>query len=75
MCGLPKPDQGVMLWLQLPRDHPSDIKANIEAEIGFDNLKKEDRADKFVQAMENTFRLAEELCVFEAYKEFFKEIR
>ena len=26
LCGLPKAQQGIMLWFQLPRDHPSDIK-------------------------------------------------
>ena len=75
LCGLPKADQGVMLWMQLPRDHASDIKAKIEAEIGFDDLKKEDGVDKFVQAMEDTFRQTEELHVFEVYKDFFKEIK
>ena len=46
LCGLPKEDQGVMLWMQLPREHASDIKAKIEAEIGFNDLEKEDRAKK-----------------------------
>ena len=75
LCGLPKADQGVMLWMQLPRDHASDIKAKIEAKIGFDDLEKEDRVDKFVQAMEDTFRQTEELHVFEVYKDFFKDMK
>ena len=64
-----------MLWMQLPRDHESDIKAKIEAEIGFDDLEKEDGVDKFVQAMEDTFRQTEELHVFEVYKDFFKDMK
>ena len=48
LCGLPKADQGVMLWMQLPREHASNIKAKIEMEIGFDDLEKEDGVDKFV---------------------------
>ena len=32
------------------------FKARIEAEIGFDDLEKEDGVDKFVQDMEDTFR-------------------
>ena len=75
LCGLLKADQGVMLWMQLPRDHASDIKAKIEAEIGFDDLEKEDGVDKFVQAMEDTFRQTTELHVFEVYKDFFKDMK
>ena len=75
LCGLPKADQGVMLWMQLPREHASDIKAKIEAEIGFDDLEKEDGVDKFVKAMEDTFRQTEELHVFEVYRDFFKEMK
>ena len=75
LCGLPKADQGVMLWFQLPRDHPSDIKAKIETEIGFDDLEKEDGVEKFVAAMEETFRPATEIQVFEVYRSFYKDMK
>ena len=41
VCDVPKAKQGIVLWLNLPRDHSSDIKELIMAEIGIDELKTE----------------------------------
>ena len=40
VCELPEEKQGIVLWLALPRDHPSDIKELILAKIGDEELKK-----------------------------------
>ena len=41
VCGLPKTKQGVVLWLYLPRDTPSNIKESIKASVCVIKLKKE----------------------------------
>ena len=41
VCDVPKAKQGIMLWLQLPRDDSSDIKELIMSKIGKEELKKE----------------------------------
>ena len=38
--------QGSMLWLALPRDHPSDIKELIMAKVGIEELKKKTGVNK-----------------------------
>ena len=67
LCGLPKEQQGIMLWFQLPRDHPSDIKEKIINEIGKDDLKKEDGVEKFIAAMNDVFKHMQEITVFNVY--------
>ena len=51
VCGIPKEKQGLLLWLELPREHPSDIKELIMNKIGRDELKLETGIEKFVEAM------------------------
>ena len=48
VCGLPKDKQGMVLWIHLPRDKPSDIKESINASVGVIEPKKETGVDKFV---------------------------
>ena len=52
LCGLPKTEQGIMLWYNLPDDHSSDIKAKIFNEVGVEQLKAEGGLDTFVAAMD-----------------------
>ena len=56
LCGLPKTEQGIMLWYNLPDDHSSDIKAKIYNEVGVEKLKAEDGLDTFVKAMDEAFK-------------------
>ena len=51
VCGMPKRQQGMFLWMNLPRDTPSDIKESISASLGITELKKETGIDKFIDAM------------------------
>ena len=44
-CELAKAKQGILLWLSLPRDTPSDIKESISASLGMDKLKKDTDID------------------------------
>ena len=51
LCGVPKAEQGILLWYNLPSDHSSDIKAKIYNKVGVTDLSKEDGVDKFINAM------------------------
>ena len=61
LCGLPKNEQGMMLWYNLPSKHPSDIKAKMFNKICVEELEKEDRAKTFVEAMEKAFKTEDEV--------------
>ena len=75
VAGVAKEKQGMLLWLELPRHHPSDIKALIMNKIGKEELKKETGADKFVTAMQEAFGEADEVRDFEVYKGFYKNMQ
>jgi hypothetical protein len=75
VAGVAKEKQGMLLWLELPRHHPSDIKDLIMNKIGKEELKKETGADKFVTAMEEAFGQADEVRDFEVYKGFYKNMQ
>ena len=49
LCGLPKSEQGIMLWYHLPTDHHSDIKAKIFNEVGTAALSSEGGVAAFVK--------------------------
>ena len=55
LCGVPKEEQGILLWYNLPSDHSSDIKTKIYNEVGVTDLSKEDGVDKFINAMNDAF--------------------
>ena len=74
VCDVPKVKQGIMLWLQLPRDHPSDIKELIMAQIGMDTLKSEDGIDRFMEAMNEAFKPSDEMRDIEVYRDFYKKM-
>ena len=62
MCELAKAKQGIVLWLALPRDMPSNIKESISASVGMDKLKKETGINKFVAAMNKAFKPSDKIC-------------
>ena len=72
VCDVPKVKQGIMLWLQLPRDHPSDIKELKMNKIGREELKKETGIEKFVKAMEEAFKPTPEVKYYDVYKKFYR---
>ena len=71
LCGLPKTEQGIMLWYNLPDDHSSDIKAKIYNEVGVEKLKAEDGLDSFVKAMDEAFKPEAEVKAYEVFVDFF----
>ena len=75
VCDVPKAKQGIMLWLALPRGDASDIKELIMSKVGKEELKKETGVDKFIQAMEEAFKPADEIRDMEVYKDFFKNMK
>ena len=46
---------GLLLWLELPHNHPSWVKELIMTTVRKDDLM-EDGAEKFIEAMEEAFR-------------------
>ena len=72
---VPKEKQGMLLWLKLPRNHPSDIKELIMTKIGKEDLKKETGADEFVATMKEAFGEEDEVRDFEVYKSFYKNMQ
>ena len=51
VCGLPKTKQGMVLWLHLLRDTPSNIKDLTKSSVGVNKLKKEMVVNKIINAM------------------------
>ena len=74
VCNVPKAKQGIMLWLALPRGDASDIKELILSKVGKDELKTEQGVDRFVQAMEEAFKPADEIRDMEVYRDFYKKM-
>ena len=72
---VPKEKQGMLLWLKLPRNHPSDIKELIMTKIGKEDLKEETGADEFVATMKEAFGEEDEVRDFEVYKSFYKNMQ
>ena len=70
VCDVPKAKQGIMLWLQLPRDDASDIKELIMSKVGKEELKKETGIEKFVEAMKEAFQPSDEIRDMEVYRDF-----
>ena len=52
VCVLKNEEQGIVLWLALPRNDPNDIIIN---KIGAEKLKKETGLRKFIEAMNEAF--------------------
>ena len=75
LCGLPKTEQGIMLWYNLPDDHSSDIKAKIFNEVGVEKLKAENGLDTFVAAMEEAFKPEAEVKAYEVFVDFFVDLK
>ena len=72
---VPQDKQGTMLWLALPRDHPSDIKELILVKVGSEELKKETGVTKFVEAMNEAFKPTNESRELEIYTEYYVKMR
>ena len=75
LCGLPKTEQGIMLWYNLPDDHSSDIKAKIFNEVGVEKLKSEGGLDTFVAAMDEAFKPEAEVKAYEVFVDFFVDLK
>ena len=75
VCNVPATKQGLLLWLELPRNDPSNIKELIMNKVGKENLKATNGVQKFMDAMTEAFGEAEEIRYFEIYKEFYKNMK
>ena len=75
MCELAKAKQGIMLWLALPRDTPSDIKESISAIVGIDELKKETGMYKFAAAMNEAFKQTNKIPKLEIYTDYYVNMK
>ena len=75
VCELPEEKQGILLWLALPRDHPSDIKELILAKIGAEELKKKTGVKKFIEAMNESFKPSDESRELEIYTEYYVKMK
>ena len=75
VCELPEEKQGIVLWLALPRDHPSDIKELILAKIGDEELKKKTGVKKFIEAMNESFKPSDESRELEIYTEYYVKMK
>jgi hypothetical protein len=67
-----KKKQGLLVWLSLPTDEPSNIKQFINDSIGPDDLAKDDGIDKLIAAMKEAFEQEGEIEAFTKWKEFDK---
>ena len=67
--------QGIMLWLALTKDNPSEIKELIMTKVGSKELKKKTGVDKFVQVMIETFKPTNESRELEIYTEYYAKMK
>ena len=67
--------QGIVLWLSLPRNHPSDVKELIMARVGSEELKKATGVEKFVEAMNEAFGPTKESKEMEIYEEYYTKMK
>ena len=74
VCGIDKTKQASVLWLTLPDDHASDIKAKIYNEIK-DDLKTETGVTKFLAVMAKAFKPAEQNQVLKVFLDFFVNMK
>ena len=74
VCGIDKTKQASVLWLTLPDDHASDIKAKIYNEIKAE-LKTETGVTKFLEVMAKAFKPAEQNQVLKVFLEFFVNMK
>ena len=63
VCGFEKNKLGSVLWLELPRDDPSDIKELIIAKVPADKLNSDTGLAKFLEAMYEAFKLTSQCRV------------
>ena len=69
-----KAKQASILWLTLPDDHASDIKAKIYNEIK-DDLKTDEGVTKFLGVMAKAFKPAEQNQVLKLFLDFFVNMK
>ena len=74
VCGVEKAKQASILWLTLPDDHASDIKAKIYNEIK-DDLKTDEGVTKFLGVMAKAFKPAEQNQVLKLFLDFFVNMK
>ena len=74
VCGVEKVKQASILWLSLPDEHASDIKAKIYNEIK-DDLKTEAGVTKFLEVMAKAFKPAEQNQVLKLFLDFFVKMK
>ena len=67
-----KKKQALLVWLTLPKDHPSNLKQFIHDSIGKEGLNADDGMEKLVNAMKKCFAHETEIEAFMAWKKFDK---
>ena len=70
VCGLEKKKQALVLWLNLPDDHASDIKYKIYNEVK-NNLKTDQGVVKFMEVMAKALKPTEQNQVMNLFLDFF----
>ena len=74
VCGLEKAKQASVLWLTLPDEHVSDIKANYYNKIK-DKFKTKAGLTKFLEVMPKAFKPVEQNKVMKAFLDFFVNLK
>ena len=74
MCEVEKKKQAMVLWMDFPRDHPSEINTKICQEIK-EELKTEQGVTKLLEVMAKAFKLAEQNQVMKIFLDFFVNMK
>ena len=64
-----KKKQGLLVWMSLPKNDPSNIKQFINHSIRVEDLNKDDGITKLINAMKKAFKEENEIEVFMKWKE------
>ena len=67
-----KKKQGLLVWMSLPKNDPSNIKQFINHSIRVEDVNKDDGITKLINAMKKAFKEENEIELFMKWKEFDK---
>ena len=75
VCRMEKSKLGIVLWLELPRDDPSDMEELILAKVGADDLKTDKGLTKFLEVMDEAFKPTSQCRELEIYNNYYKDMK
>ena len=74
VCGLPKNQQALVLWLNLPDNHSSNIKEKIFNEIEVE-METDEGVKKFIEVMDKAFKPSKQNEIYQIFLDFMIQMK